>query len=143
LKWIVFAMLAACSSKSSEPKVIETKAGPIEVVDKIPEGAEFMCSADLAVHPMTELHVIPMYNSSLDRYVGSYRCNADWKAAIEEVRTRLHANPTQDEAAMFLQVFLERGAEGTLRPLVEGKKPMEAAEIALDAIGSGKIVLTP
>lgn len=145
----VIAFVLACNS-SEKPKVppmpdeIQTPVGPIKVIDQVPSDAEFMCSADYKTHPMTELHVIPMFNPSLGRYVGSYRCNADWKAAIAEVRARLHANLTEAEVAMFLQVFIERGVtKERLRTFVADKSLGDAADAALDALASGQIKLSP
>lgn len=110
----------------------------------IPEDAQFMCSADYDVHPVSELHVVPTYNEDLGRYVGSYRCNKDYKAALAETRARFRANPTEDEGGGILQVFVERGVTNDqLRAVVGGKTLPDAIEAALAALERGTLKLTP
>lgn len=148
---LVVALLAACDRSTPEkPKMREDiqktmdKYG-IEVASgAMPADAEFMCSADLGVHPHSELHVVPTYNQDLQRYVGSYRCNADWKAALTETRERFAAHPTDDEGAMILQVFLERGVtQDQLRARVAGKAMEKAIPAVLDSLERGELVLAP
>lgn len=128
----------------TEPKHIDTKVGRIEVADPIPEGAEFMCSADLEVVPRAELHVVPTFQESLKRYVGSYRCNKHWKEAIAETRARFAKNATENEGAGILQVFLERGVtREQARVFTAGKPIDEAVTAMLDALEAGKLVLDP
>lgn len=117
---------------------IEVATGPI------PADAEFMCSADYEVHPQSELHVIPTFNADLGRYVGSYRCNKDYKQALAETRARFRANPTEDEGGGILQVFVERGvSQDRLRAIVGGKSLPDAIMAALDALESGELSLEP
>jgi hypothetical protein len=117
----------------------------IKVVDgPMPDDAEFMCSADYKAHPHSELHVVPTYNVDLGRYVGSYRCNVHWKAALAETRARFAAHPTDDEGAAILQVFLERGVtEDQMRGLVAGEDIRSAIAAVLDALEAGKLTLSP
>jgi hypothetical protein len=117
----------------------------IKVLDgPLPDNAEFLCSADYQVHPQSELHVVPTYNADIDRYVGSYRCNADWKAALAETRARFAATPTDEEGGAILQVFLDHGVEkDQLRAVVAGKDIRGAITAALDALEAGKLTLSP
>lgn len=111
---------------------------------ELPANAELMCSADYRVYPRAEIHVVPTYNQDLQRYVGSYRCNADWKAALSETRARFAAHPTDDEGAMILQVFLERGVtQDQLRARVAGKPMEKAIPAVLDSLERGELVLAP
>jgi hypothetical protein len=131
-------------SKGKVPDHIDTKIGPIKVTDDIPADAELMCSVDYKPYPRAEMHVVPTYSPDLKRYVGSYRCNQHWKAAIAETRARFAANPTDEEGAMILQVFVERGVTAKqLLPLTEGKPMKEALPAVLDALEAGKLELAP
>lgn len=110
----------------------------------MPADARFMCSADYQVYPRSELHVVPTFNADLGRYVGSYRCNADYRQAIAETRARFHAHPTADEGGAILEVFLARGVqEDDLRAIVGGKPLLDAIDAALDALETGKLTLEP
>jgi hypothetical protein len=149
---LLVAVVAACD-RSSETEAPMTADRYRQVMDKygievasgaMPADAEFMCSADYKVHPRAELHVVPSYNADLGRYVGSYRCDADWKQAIAETRLRFAQHPTDDEGAAILQVFLERGVgEDQLRVHVAGKSMREAIAAVLAALESGALVLEP
>lgn len=124
------------------PDHIDTKIGPIKVVETLPPDAEVMCSADLKIYPRSEIHVVPTYEPTLQRYVGGYRCNEHWKAAIAETRARFARNPTDDEGAAILQVFVERGVTTEqLLPLTSGKSIKEAIPAVLDALEAGKLTL--
>jgi hypothetical protein len=149
--WLL-ALIAACDRASpKDPPVLASKYQ--QVMDKygiqvasgaMPADAEFMCSADYKVHPHSELHVVPTYNADLPRYVGSFRCNADWKQAIAETRARFAHDPTDDEGAAILQVFIERGVtDDQLRARVAGKPMRDAIPAVLDALEAGELVLAP
>jgi hypothetical protein len=165
--WIAFVACSSSSSRSNDHEhtketvvetkvgplrvvegpngtVIETKAGPIGVVDHMPDNAQLMCSADYQVYPRAEIHVVPTFNADLQRYVGGYRCNTHWKAAIREARARFASQPTEDEGGGILQVFLDHGInEDQLRAVVGGKALRDAIPAALDALESGQLILQP
>ena len=148
-------VLVACSSTKSEPPTstgsdvnmpdhVDTKIGPIKVAKELPADAKFMCSADFKVYPRLEIHVVPTYQPTLERYVGSYRCNEHWKAAIAETRARFARTPTVDEGSRILQVFVERGVTAEqMRPLTAGKPIEQAVPAVLDALEAGTLALTP
>jgi hypothetical protein len=113
------------------------------VLTEIPDDMQFMCSADYETHPVSQLHVIPTYNEHLDRYVGSYRCDRHWAAALSETRARLRADVGTDELAMLLEVILARGVTvEQLRELVAEKSPHDAGDAVLDALATGQLRLT-
>lgn len=132
-------------SRAAQLEAVKDKLG-IQVSSDLKQGGEFMCSADLKTHPVSELHVVPTYNASLGKFVGGYRCDADWKAAIAEARAHLHGlsrDALLDQLPDFLQVFLNRGVtEEQLRGFVAGKAPLQAADAALDALAAEQLKLT-
>jgi hypothetical protein len=143
---LLVLLVAACKhdrrDPSKQPDVVQTKVGPIKVVDSIPDDAEIMCSADYQTFPKSQIHVIPTWNKDLGNYVGSYRCNTHWKAAIAETRARFAANPTDEEGARILQVLLDRGiTEQQLLPLTNGKPMKVIIPAVLDALEDGRFVL--
>jgi hypothetical protein len=76
-------------------------------LDEKPEDRQILCSGCLKVFPESLVHVIPYFNSSVNAYVTTYRCEQCWLPALEETRTRLAS--TQDEAEIALAAsFFQR-----------------------------------
>jgi hypothetical protein len=130
---------------SEHPKMLQVAPGiSIEVVETIAPDSEFLCSKCYKTYPVANVHVVPTYNDSLRRYVGSYRCNDDWKTAITETRLRFLSHKSDDEALDILEVFVNRGVSSSeLRRFAAGKGSDQAVLSALDALTNGELTLKP
>jgi hypothetical protein len=78
------------------------------------------------------------------RDITSYRCDACFKASLDETRTYYRAHADADEAGALVAFFLSHGAStASLRPYTAGKDPLSAGLATLDALERGSIVLAP
>jgi len=60
---------------------------------------QILCSRCLQVFPESLVHVIPYFNSNVNAYVTTYRCEQCWIPSLEETRTRIAG--TQNEAEIL------------------------------------------
>jgi hypothetical protein len=106
--------------------------------------AQFLCSRCYKVHPVRDLHVVPTFNESLGRWVGSNRCPACWKPSVQEARAYFAAHESEELAWGLFQTVLERGvSDDILRSHVAGRTAHDAVLVTLDAIERGEIHLHP
>jgi hypothetical protein len=145
------ACLVACKPEPRQepapPQVIQIAPGisatVVATVDPDEPGAAFLCSTCYQTFPLRTVHVVPTYNASLARYVGSNRCDKDWRPSVAETRARLSSRPSVDELATFFEVFVSRGHPAEeLRVYTQGKPGPAAALAVLDALEKGEIKLT-
>ena len=89
------------------------------------EERQILCSGCLQVFPESLVHVIPYFNSSVNAYVTTYRCEQCWMPALEETRTRLAATQNEAEivsAGAFFQrhgVYIQEFLWGDPNPNVQ------------------------
>ena len=112
-------------------------------VDLNAPGAMFLCSSCYKTFPLKSVHVVPTYNGDLGKYVGSNRCDADWKPSLEETRVRFAAHPTDAELASLLEVFRIRGfTDQDLGAFTQGRSNAQAGAAVVDATENGTLKLT-
>jgi hypothetical protein len=71
------------------------------------EERQIFCSGCLQVFPESLVHVIPYFNSSVNAYVTTYRCEQCWIPSLEETRRRLAS--TQNAAELLsVGAFFQR-----------------------------------
>jgi hypothetical protein len=78
-------------------------------LDEKSEERQILCSGCLQVFPESLVHVIPYFNSSVNAYVTTYRCEQCWIPALEETRARLAGTQDQAEIASAAAFFQQHG----------------------------------
>lgn len=137
------AELEARRAANARPKVVEVAPGlSVEVTSSMPPNAQLLCSKCLHPFPPSKIHTVPTYDDHLGRYVGSYRCDDHWKAALSETRARITADASVDEVGGMLEVLVSRGVpKERLRTFTEEKSLDDAALAVLDALERGRLVV--
>lgn len=74
-----------------------------------PEERQILCSGCLQVFSESLVHVIPYFNSSVNAYITTYRCDQCWIPALEETRTRLASTQDVAEIASAGAFFQQHG----------------------------------
>jgi hypothetical protein len=77
--------------------------------DEKPEDRQILCSGCLHLFPESLVHVIPYFNSGVNAYVTTYRCEQCWIPALEETRTRLASTKDEAEIASAATFFQKQG----------------------------------
>jgi hypothetical protein len=131
---------------SSEPQVIgRIDAGgfSVGVLASAPADAQMLCSKCFKPKPMREMHVVPVYNAGLKKYVTGFRCADDWKATVEETRSRLSGTDSPVEHTSFMNVVERAAGADAVKKVTEGKTGKQASLAVIDAIDKGALVLNP
>jgi hypothetical protein len=84
------------SNAGFQTEALPTRRKSVMGPDEMPENRQILCSGCLQAFSESLVHVIPYFNSDVNEYVTTYRCEQCWRPALEETRTRLAS--TQDEA---------------------------------------------
>jgi hypothetical protein len=114
----------------------------VHVAASVVPNAEYLCSKCYHAFPASKMHVVPTQDEQLGAYVGSYRCDEHWKAAVAETRARIAADASVDEVGGMLQVLTTRGVpKERLRSFTAEKSPSEASFAVLDALERGALVI--
>jgi hypothetical protein len=77
--------------------------------DEKPEDRQILCSSCLQIFSESLVHVIPYFNSSVNGYVTTYRCEQCWIPALEETRARLASTQDEAEIASAANFFQRHG----------------------------------
>ena len=107
-------------------------------------GGSFVCSGCMSEHSSGAIHVIPWWNSQVQDFVTTYRCDRCRAQALKETRLKTLA-PDEDVRRKFCEFLMRQGhteeAESARRlPLGEAARKIE---LLLDRIESGELVLGP
>jgi hypothetical protein len=103
----------------------------METAEK-PEEREVVCSGCLQVFPESLIHVIPYFNSSVNAYVTTYRCQQCWMPSLEETRTRLASTQDAAEIASVGTFFQRHGVY--VHEFMRGDPPAVVQKILLRTI---------
>jgi hypothetical protein len=76
---------------------------------EVREERQILCSGCLQVFPESLVHVIPYFNSDVNAYVTTYRCEQCWIPALEETRTRLAGTQNEAEIVSAGEFFQRHG----------------------------------
>lgn len=102
-----------------------------------------LCSRCMQQFSLSQIHVVPTHIEG-HGYVGSYRCDKDYKPSLDETRAYFQAHKSDDEAAALFDILLNRNVtKEQLRQYTSGKRSDAAVKDVLDAIEKGAIVLAP
>jgi hypothetical protein len=96
------------------------------------EERQIFCSGCLQVFSESLVHVIPCFNSSVDAYVTTYRCEQCWIPSLEETRTRLAR--TQDEAEILSAAAFFQRHGVYIHEFLRGDLPSHVQKILLRMI---------
>jgi hypothetical protein len=77
--------------------------------DEMPEDRQIFCSGCLQAFSDSLVHVIPYFNSDVNAYVTTCRCEQCWMPALEETRTRLASTQDEAEIASAASFFQQHG----------------------------------
>ena len=111
-----------------EPTATTTAGGTCVTSAEEPEDSDerqILCSGCLQVFPESLVHVIPYFNSTVNAYVTTYRCEQCWIPSLEETRTRLASTQNEAEilsAGAFFQghgVYIHEFMRGEPNPNVQ------------------------
>ncbi|HXC27094.1 MAG TPA: hypothetical protein VNV38_03995 [Stellaceae bacterium] len=70
---------------------------------------QVLCSRCLEVFAESQIHVIPWFNETAERYITTYRCEQCWLPSLAETRTRLSVMQDEAEIADAAEFFKRNG----------------------------------
>lgn len=138
--WVVTGFRTWCAEVvgidiDHEPATIATAGGTSVTPAEAPEDSEerqILCSGCLQAFPESLVHVIPYFNSSVNGYVTTYRCEQCWIPALEETRARLANTRNEAEIASAGALFQRHGVY--IHEFLQGNPKPDVQKILLRMI---------
>ena len=116
------------------------------LLEELPGEASFLCSSCGRSFPQAQTHVVPTFEPTRQAYVGSYRCDQHWKAALDETRNvflERAGTDLQFESGALLAFLVGRGiSRDVLRRHTTAKMPVDAVMAVLDELEAGRLSLS-
>jgi hypothetical protein len=111
-------------------------AGPL--FPRPPDNMMVLCPKCMKPYPPSEIHVAPVYNEGLKKYVPSHRCDGHYKEEMAATRKRLEV-AGEKEVEAFLAMARYHGNEDAVKKIAGDKKGREAALAVLTAMEKGEL----
>lgn len=126
--------IASASAKASGSST------PSPLFPKPPDNMMVLCPKCGKPYKQSEVHVAPVYNDGLKKFVPSHRCEGHFKDEVEASRRKLQT-ANDKELESFMAMAKHHGNEGRVMKIAGDKRLREAALAVLDAIEKGELEL--